>query len=93
MPKNASIHARVDSQTKSRAEKILRRVGVSTSDAVNILLHQIILRDGLPFDVRIPNAETRAAIDELEAGGGERFTGPTADIFDTIVGKSKRRRA
>ena len=93
MPKNASIHARVDGQVKTRAEKILRRVGVSTSDAVNLLLHQIILRDGLPFDVRIPNAETRAAIDELDAGGGERFTGSTAEIFDTIVGKRKRRRA
>ena len=91
MPKNATVRARVDQQVKSRAEKILRRVGVSTSDAVNLLLHQIILRDGLPFDVRVPNKATIAAMQELDAGGGEVFTGPTAEVFDGIVGRRKPR--
>ena len=93
MPKNATIHARVDGQIKSRAEKILRRVGVSTSDAVNLLLHQIILRNGLPFDLRIPNKETIAALRELDAGRGETFTGPTSEIFDRIAGARKYRKA
>ena len=85
MPKTGSIHARVDEQVKARAEKILRRVGITTTDAVNLLLHQIILNNGLPFDVRIPNAETRRALAELDAGGGERFDGTAEELFDHIL--------
>ena len=85
MPKTGSIHARVDEQTKSRAEKILRRVGITTTDAVNLLLHQIILRNGLPFDVRVPNKETIAAMRELDAGKGERFDGTAEELFDHIL--------
>ena len=85
MPKNGSIHARVDEQVKARAEKILRRVGVSTTDAVNLLLHQIILSNGLPFDVRVPNKETIAAMRELDAGKGERYDGPTSQALDAMT--------
>ena len=93
MPKNATVRARVDEQLKNRAEKILRRVGVSTSDAMNLMLHQIILHDGLPFDVRIPNAETRRAMRELDEGKGEIFTGSTREVFDSIIGLHKQRKA
>ena len=93
MPKNATVRARVDEQVKNRAEKILRRVGVSTSDAMNLMLHQIILHDGLPFDVRIPNAETRRAMRELDEGKGEIFTGSTREVFDNIIGVRKQRKA
>ena len=92
MPKTASVHARVDDKIKARAEKILRRVGVTTSDAVNLLLHQIILRDGLPFEVRIPNAETAGALRELDSGEGETFTGSTREIFDRLAGARKQRK-
>ena len=89
MARNATIHARVDEQIKSRAEKILRRVGVSTSDAVNLLLHQIVLRDGLPFDVRIPNKATITAMRELDAGKGERHDGPTSNALDAMMKSMK----
>lgn len=93
MPKNATISARVDEDLKAKADKVLRRVGVRTSDLITMLLHQVVLTDGIPFDVRVPNKESRRAIAELEAGKGERFKGATADVFDSIVGKRKRRRA
>ena len=73
MPKNAYINARVDKTLKARAEKVLSRVGISTTDAITMLLHQIVLRKGLPFDARIPNKETIAAMTELDAGKGERY--------------------
>ena len=85
MAKNATVRARVDDQVKTRAEKILRRVGVTTSDAVNLLLHQIILRDGLPFDVRVPNQATREAIAETRAGGGRVHRGSTKKILQEII--------
>src|SRR6185503_20760865 len=54
MPKNAYITARVDKSLKAKAEKVLGRVGITTTDAITMLLHQIVLRKGLPFEARIP---------------------------------------
>ena len=57
-----------------------------------MLQHQTVLRNGLPFDARIPNKETRAAMAELDAGKGEVFTGSTRDVFDSIVKPRGQRR-
>ena len=84
VPKDATINARVDKRLKARAEKVLRQVGLSTTEAVTLLLHQIVLRQGLPFDARIPNAETRRAMAELDAGLGERFEGTSSEILDAM---------
>ena len=93
MAKEAYINARVDRQLKERAEKVLDQVGISTTDAVTMLLHQIVLRRGLPFEARIPNRETISAMEELDAGGGEVSTASTADVFDKAVSKRRQRRA
>jgi DNA-damage-inducible protein J len=93
MPKEAYINARVDKDLKVKAEKVLRRVGISTTEAITMLLHQIVLRKGLPFEARIPNAETVAAMAELDAGKGERFDGTAEQLFDHILGSPKKRTA
>ena len=89
MPKDAYINARVDRRLKAKAEKVLRRVGVSTTDVVTMLLHQIVLRRGVPFDVRVPNEETRRAMAELEHGAGEKLDGAAQDLFEKVVGSRK----
>lgn len=93
MPKDATINARVDRRLKAKAEKVLSQVGISTTEAITMLLHQIVLRQGLPFEARIPNAETVAAMAELDAGKGERFTGSGEALIDHILGTHKRRKA
>jgi DNA-damage-inducible protein J len=86
MPKDAYINARVDKQLKAKAEKVLQRIGVSTTDAITMLLHQIVLRNGVPFDVCIPNKETRRAMAELDGGKGESFEEATDEVFDRSGG-------
>jgi DNA-damage-inducible protein J len=93
MAKEAYINARVDKQLKERAERVLAQVGVSTTDAVTMLLHQIVLRRGLPFEVRIPNRETLSAMEELDAGKGEASTASTVVVFDDAMRRRSRRRA
>jgi DNA-damage-inducible protein J len=93
MPKDATINARVDGRLKAKAEKVLSQVGISTTEAITMLLHQIVLRNGLPFDARIPNKETRAAMAELDAGGGEVFKGSGQELIDHILGARKKRPA
>ena len=84
MTKSATVRARIDDTTKARVEKILNRVGVSASEAINLLWHQIELQGGLPFEVRIPNKQTARAMRELDAGKGERFDGSAKDALDAM---------
>ena len=68
MAKTASLHIRVDEQTKTKAETVYKSLGVSVAEAVNIFLHKSVLVGGIPFEVRnnTPNAQTIAAIREVE---------------------------
>jgi DNA-damage-inducible protein J len=66
MPKNAFIRARTDSQLKEVVEAIFLRIGLNTSDAINMFFRQVAMHNGLPFEARIPNAETLQALNDLE---------------------------
>lgn len=67
------VRARIDSLTKERAADALDAMGLSISDAIRLLMLRIAQERRLPFDVKVPNATTRKAIAELEAGKGARF--------------------
>jgi antitoxin component of RelBE/YafQ-DinJ toxin-antitoxin module len=58
-----------------------------------MMLHQIVLRQGLPFEARIPNRVTISAMEELDAGKGKRSTDSTGDVFEKAVRKRSPRRA
>ena len=45
------IRARVDSRKVKKAEKVFSRLGLKMSDAINIFISQVELRDDLPFMV------------------------------------------
>lgn len=45
---------RIDEVTKKRAVELLEGLGLNLSDAVNMFLKQVVLRGGLPFEVRYP---------------------------------------
>ena len=66
MAKNETLHIRVNDSVKSRAEKTLEILGISISDAVNMLLHQVIIVGGLPFDVKVPLTPINVTVDSIE---------------------------
>ena len=72
MATTTMIYIRVDEAIKAQAATTLADMGLSVSDAVRMLLVRVAAERALPFDVRVPNAETAAAIRELEAGQGAR---------------------
>jgi DNA-damage-inducible protein J len=67
------VRARIDSVTKQRATDALEAMGLSVSDAIRLLMLRIADEHRLPFDVRVPNAASRKAIEELETGKGKKF--------------------
>ena len=77
------IHVRVDHDLKMRVSRTLSKMGLSMSDAVRLLLTRIEADQALPFDVRIPNGTTLAAIkagDRGEVAGFETVEELMADL-------------
>ena len=71
MNKTSMIHIRVQPEVKAEVEEILSNLGMTTTEAVNIYLKQIILHCGLPFMVRTPKfsdemLEAMAEAEEIE---------------------------
>lgn len=73
MPATETVRARIDHDTKMRATAALAAMGLSVSDAIRILLVRVADEKRLPFEIKSPNAATRAAIAELETGKDKRF--------------------
>ena len=83
MEKSASVYARIDPMLKEQAENILSALGIPTSNAIDMFFKQIVLKKGLPFEVRLPyekpvclgtlseeelNAELEKGYADLQAG-------------------------
>ncbi|KQX40446.1 hypothetical protein ASD04_07430 [Devosia sp. Root436] len=77
---SSMLHVRVDDETKEKATEALNAMGLSVSDAVRLFLHRVVVEQALPFELKVPNAETRAAMaeaDEIVRARKARFV--TAD--------------
>jgi len=81
MARTETIRARVEPELKSEAEAILKEVGLSSSEAMRLFLNQVVSRRGLPFAVKIPNAETIEAIESIQAGKGLKVDS-IEELFD-----------
>lgn len=66
--KNGFVHSRIDEGIKEEASFILEKLGLNVSDAIRLFLNQVVMRKGMPFPVRIPNAETIAAMESADRG-------------------------
>ena len=97
MAATSPVYARIDTQLKNHAESVLSKLGITPSGAIQMLYSQIVLRGGMPFDLRIPVAPPVAAgslsqaeldreltkgIDSLKAGKGI-----SADAVDEALSK------
>lgn len=67
------VHIRIDKRVKARATKALASMGLSVSDAVRVLLTRVAAEKALPFEVKVPNAATAAAMREARKGGLASF--------------------
>lgn len=58
MPKkDAVLTVRIDSETKQNADKVLKNIGLDYSKAVNIFLRQVVIHNGIPFDISLKKEE------------------------------------
>jgi DNA-damage-inducible protein J len=85
MATNDTVQARVSPELKAEAEALFSSMGLKTSDAIRLFLQQTVNSGGLPFQpkAKIPNADTLAAIKEVENGEGTRYSSAQA-MFDDL---------
>ena len=78
MTKTDLIHIRIDPEIKEQSEIVLKRLGLNMSYAVSIFLNQVIMRNGLPFNVEITEAPTESErlAEALESTGGNGSVSP-----------------
>lgn len=85
MAGSSMLHVRIDEEIKAKGTAALAAIGLSASDAVRLLFHRIIADQAFPLELKVPNAETRAAMAESEAilrGGKLRFSDADALFAD-----------
>lgn len=65
---NAAMTLRINAQVKEEAAHYLSQIGLTTSEAVRLFLHSVVLHKGIPFELKVPNAQTQQALKEVETG-------------------------
>lgn len=60
-----TLNIRIDESVKNKAVKTFASMGLDVSSAVKLFLHQVILEQRIPFEIRTVNGYTMAEEDEL----------------------------
>jgi len=79
--KTAAVHSRINPDIKERAEAILNQLGLSPTEAIRMFYTQIALRNGLPFEVQIPNSVTQSAMEDSRSGHKLRKHASVDELF------------
>ena len=63
-----NISIRIDNELKKQADAMLSDMGLNMTTAMNMFLRQVVRQGRIPFEIAtdIPNAETVAAIKEMD---------------------------
>lgn len=72
MAHSTMLHVRVDEEIKAQASEALASMGLSVSDAVRILLKRVVNDQAFPLELKVPNAQTRTAMEEARAMNAAR---------------------
>ncbi len=92
MSSSSMLHVRLDDATKAEGAAVLAAIGLSASDAVRLLYRRLITDQAFPLELKVPNAETRAAMaeaDEIIGSRSARFTDADALLVDLETTSSK----
>jgi DNA-damage-inducible protein J len=88
------LHIRVDDDIKEQATVALTAMGLSVSDAVRLFLRRVVIDQAFPLELKVPNAQTQAAMEESRAMMASRRAGQarfaTADELFADLEKNSR---
>jgi DNA-damage-inducible protein J len=82
--KTATVRARIDEKVKEDVEQVLRKLGLTVSEAISLFMAQIRLRRGIPFDVTVPNKETLKVFKDTDGRRGLKRAKDAKDMFKKL---------
>jgi DNA-damage-inducible protein J len=84
MAKTAVISARIDSKLKNSAERIFKKLGLTTTQAITMFFKQVDLQHDLPFSTRIPNEITKTALEDAKKRRNLESFDNTKSLFENL---------
>lgn len=84
MTKISTIRARIEPGLKADVEELFKKMGLSTTEAINLFYRQVKLRNGLPFSVVIPNKTTEKVFKDTDAKRNLIRCEDADDMFDKL---------
>ena len=66
MAKTSTMHIRIDPTLKVNTEKILNKLGITTSEAINIYFNQICIKQGMPFEIDVHERNDKGEMKQLK---------------------------
>ena len=85
MAKESTVRARIDSNLKSEVEGLFHELGLSTTEAITLFYRQVKLRNGLPFDVVVPNETTKKVFEDTDAGRNLVRCSDVNEMFEKLT--------
>ena len=67
MSNSSMLHVRLDDDLKAQGNAVLEAIGLSASEAVRLFYKRVVAEQAFPLELKVPNAETRAAMQEARA--------------------------
>jgi DNA-damage-inducible protein J len=84
MTKTATVRARIEPNLKNDVENLFKKLGLSTTEAINLFYRQVKMRKGLPFNVVIPNKTTEKVFTDTDAERNLIRCDDVDDMFDKL---------
>ena len=81
--KTARVSARMDHDLKNKAEIVLHKLGISSSEAINMFFAKILTEGGIPFELKLPK-ETMDAIQDVKEGKNVKEFNSSKELFKDL---------
>lgn len=77
----ATVKAQIDADLKAQAESTLKALGLDMTSAMRMFLSQVVIRGGIPFDIKLPNPN-REMLDAIaDSYSGKMSKAKSVDVL------------
>lgn len=84
MAKSITVSARVEPALKQEVDSILKSIGLTATEAINLFYKMVKQKKGLPFEEKIPNKETLQVFKDTDAGKNLNYCDSYEQMFDEL---------
>ena len=84
MAKTSVLNARIEPELKRSTEEIFKQLGLTSTQAITLFYRQVVLNQGLPFEISLPNPTTINALRKAHARRNLKSFQHADDFFNDL---------